>query len=168
VNPDSAGGGHYLTDVVEVLHLAGYQVHGVEAPDVTEIVGVNDRGQLAAAEAELRRRTNERWLAHGVTMLDPARTYIDATVRLEADVTLFPGTLLQGHTVVGEGAEIGPDTQLVDCMIGARACVSQSVGHNADVGREAIVGPFSVLEPGSVVPAGVRTGPFYTARSDEG
>jgi bifunctional UDP-N-acetylglucosamine pyrophosphorylase/glucosamine-1-phosphate N-acetyltransferase len=168
LRPEDGRGHAYLTDVVEVLHDAGYPVFAVAAPDAAEIVGVNDRAQLAAAEAELRRRTNERWLDDGVTMLDPARTYIDATVRLAADVTLFPGTLLQGRTVVGEGAEIGPDTQLVDCVVGSGARVAQSVGHNADVGRDAVVGPFVVLEPGSVIPPGMRTGPFYTARGDDG
>jgi bifunctional UDP-N-acetylglucosamine pyrophosphorylase/glucosamine-1-phosphate N-acetyltransferase len=97
-------------------------------------------------------------------MVDPDRTYIDATVQLAPDVTIFPGTLLQGDTVVGEGAELGPDTHLVDCVIGARASVRQTVGRHADVGEGADVGPFAVLEPGSHVSPGSRTGPFYTAK----
>ena len=73
-----------------------------------EAAGVNDRAQLAVAEAELRDRTNERWMRRGVTMLDPEHTYVDASVELGTDVTLFPGTILQGRTVIGEHAEIGP------------------------------------------------------------
>jgi bifunctional UDP-N-acetylglucosamine pyrophosphorylase/glucosamine-1-phosphate N-acetyltransferase len=105
-------------------------------------------------------------MARGVTMLDPSRTYIDATVRLAPDVTLFPGSVLQGATVVGERAEIGPDTQLVDCIVGPDAVVNHTVGHQAEVGAGAMVGPFAALEPGSHVPPGARTGPFYTAPGD--
>jgi bifunctional UDP-N-acetylglucosamine pyrophosphorylase / glucosamine-1-phosphate N-acetyltransferase len=166
VSPENAQGEYYLTDVVEVLYDAGYPVTALAVDDAAETQGVNDRRQLSSAEAELRRRTNERWMALGVTMLDPERTYIDATVELAPDVTLFPGTLLQGRTVVGAGAEIGPDTRLVDSVVGPRARVETSVGRDADVGADAVVGPFAALEPGSHVPAGTRTGPFYTAVGD--
>jgi bifunctional UDP-N-acetylglucosamine pyrophosphorylase/glucosamine-1-phosphate N-acetyltransferase len=163
LTPDNAQGEYYLTDVVEVLADAGYAVVPVVVGDDHEAQGINDRRQLAIAEAELRRRTNEAWQRLGVTFLDPERSYIDATVRLAPDVTIFPGTLLQGDTVVGEGAELGPDTHLVDCVVGAGAVVRQTAGRQADVGAGAHVGPFAVLEPGSNVASGVRTGPFYTA-----
>ena len=155
---DNAQGEYYLTDVIKVLHDAGYPVASVVADDPGEIAGVNDRAQLAAAEGGLRRRTAASWLARGVTMVDPDRTYIDATVELAPDVTLFPGTLLQGRTVVGRGTELGPDTRLVDCV------VEQTVGRDAEVGDGAVVGPFAVLEAGAQVPAGARTGAFYTGR----
>jgi len=167
LSPENAQGEYYLTDVVEVLHTAGYPVVAMVAADPRETQGVNDRVQLAEAEAELRRRTNERWLRLGVTMLDPERTYIDATVQLAADVTLFPGTLLQGRCVIGAGAEIGPATRLVDCVVGSGAVVEHSVGRDAEVGDDAVVGPFAVLEPGSLIPSAARTGPFYTASSTE-
>jgi bifunctional UDP-N-acetylglucosamine pyrophosphorylase / glucosamine-1-phosphate N-acetyltransferase len=168
LSPENAQGEYYLTDVVEVLHDAGYPVVSVVAADAVETQGVNDRVQLAMAEAELRRRTNEAWLRRGVTMLDPIRTYIDATVTLGTDVTIFPGTLLQGRTVVGDHAEIGPDTRLVDCVVGAGACIEHSVARDAEVGEHAHVGPFAVLEPGAHISEGVRTGPFYTASADDG
>ena len=160
----NAQGEYYLTDVIKVLRDAGYPVASVVADDPGEIAGVNDRAQLAAAESELRRRTVAGWMARGVTMVDPDRTYIDATVELATDVTLFPGTLLQGRTVVGQGTELGPDTRLVDCVVGADCAVEQTVGREAEVGDGAIVGPFAVLEPGAQVPPGTRTGPFYTGR----
>src|SRR5262249_42127891 len=97
ITPDNKQGEYYLTDVVEVLHAAGYPIVPVLAEDEREAQGINDRYQLALAETELRRRTNEHWLRLGVTMLDPATTYVDTTVRLAPDVTLFPGTLLQGE-----------------------------------------------------------------------
>src|SRR5690606_21161909 len=115
ITPQNAQGEYYLTDVVAVLREAGYRVGAVTVEDAAEAAGINDRMQLAAAEAELRRRTNEGWLRAGVTLVDPASTYLDATVKLGSDVTLFPGTILQGSTVVGAGAEIGPNTRLVDC-----------------------------------------------------
>jgi len=167
LNPENAQGEYYLTDVIAVLHDAGYAVVSLVAADAAETQGVNDRVQLAQAEAELRRRTNERWLRLGVTMLDPDRTYIDTTVELATDVTLFPGTLLQGRCVIGAGAELGPDTRLVDCVVGAGAVVELTVGRDAEVGERATVGPFAVLEPGSHIPSDTRTGAFYTAVTTE-
>jgi bifunctional UDP-N-acetylglucosamine pyrophosphorylase/glucosamine-1-phosphate N-acetyltransferase len=150
-----------------VLHDAGYTILACESDDPMESAGVNDRVQLAAVESELRQRINDRWLRDGVTMLDPAATYIDSMVVLGKDVTLFPGTLLQGATRVGSGAEIGPDTRLVDCVVGANAIVEKTVARDADIGDGAVVGPFASLAPGSVVDAGARTGPFYTSSPGE-
>jgi bifunctional UDP-N-acetylglucosamine pyrophosphorylase/glucosamine-1-phosphate N-acetyltransferase len=167
LSPQNALGEYYLTDVLEVLSDAGYPVRSLEAEDARTCMGVNDRVQLAAAEAELRRRTNERWLRQGVTMLDPERTYLDATVTLAKDVTLFPGTVLQGRTVVEEGAEIGPDTRLVDCIVRKGAVVEQTVGRLAEIGEGATVGPFASLAPGSRVAPGTVTGPFFAGASEE-
>ena len=167
VSPENAKGEYYLTDVIEVLHDAGYPVVSMITPDPMEAAGVNDRAQLAAAEAELRDRTNERWMRRGVTMLDPERTYVDATVELAPDVTLFPGTMLHGRTVVAAGAQLGPDTRLTDCVIGERAVLEQTVGRDAEVGAEAKVGPFAVLLDGARVAPGTVTGPFVTIGGPE-
>lgn len=161
LSPDNAQGEYYLTDVVAVLKEAGHKVSALVIDDPDEAEGINDRLQLAAAESELRRRTNERWLSEGVTMVDPASTYLDATVKLGPDVTLFPGTILQGATVVGAGAEIGPHTRLVDCVVGAGAVVEQSNGRDCEIGVDAHVGPFAALSPGTSVPEGTVTGPFF-------
>jgi bifunctional UDP-N-acetylglucosamine pyrophosphorylase/glucosamine-1-phosphate N-acetyltransferase len=163
IDPENAQGEYYLTDVVEVLADAGHPVSAVVVDDENETAGVNDRVQLAAAEAELRRRTNEAWLRAGVTMVDPAVTYVDADVRLAPDVTLFPGVVLAGSTVVGEGTEIGPGCRLVDCTVGARAWLHHTVATDAEIGDGAVVGPFVALGPGAVIAAGVRTGPHYAA-----
>jgi bifunctional UDP-N-acetylglucosamine pyrophosphorylase/glucosamine-1-phosphate N-acetyltransferase len=167
LSPQNAQGEYYLTDVVEVLYDAGYTVTSLVADDPSETEGVNDRRQLAAAEAELRRRTNLRWLDQGINMVDPERTYIDATVRLATDVTLFPGTILQGATTIGERSEIGPNTRLVDCVVGADVVAEKTVAREAEIGDGAHVGPFAVLNPGDVVTEGARTGPFYTGGSDD-
>jgi bifunctional UDP-N-acetylglucosamine pyrophosphorylase / glucosamine-1-phosphate N-acetyltransferase len=162
LRPENSQGELYVTDVVEVLAQAGHPVVSLVADDPVETHGVNDRAQLAAAEAELRRRTNARWMREGVGMVDPDATYVDTTVVLAPDVVLFPGTVLQGATVVGPGTEIGPATRLSDTRVGARAKVNETVATLAEIGDDAVVGPFAVLEPGARVGEGVRTGPFYT------
>lgn len=167
LTPDNAQGEYYLTDVIGVLHDAGYNVVSMVAADPMESAGINDRAQLAVAEAELRDRTNDRWMRNGVTMLDPERTYIDATVELAPDVTLFPGTVLQGRTVVERGAQIGPDSRLVDCTIREGAVVEQTVARLSDIGPGAHVGPFAALAPGTTVAAGAITGPFFSGESEE-
>jgi bifunctional UDP-N-acetylglucosamine pyrophosphorylase/glucosamine-1-phosphate N-acetyltransferase len=162
LTPENAQGEYYLTDVIAVLAEAGYVVDSLVAEDQMEAIGVNDRAQLAVAEAELRRRTNSKWLAAGVTMLDPEQTYVDTTVRLSPDVTLFPTVILQGQTVVGARAEIGPGSRLVDCVVGEDAVVTHTVAHDAEIGAGARVGPFADLTPGTAIPEGAVTGPFYT------
>jgi bifunctional UDP-N-acetylglucosamine pyrophosphorylase/glucosamine-1-phosphate N-acetyltransferase len=159
---DNAQGEYYLTDVVSVLGAMGHRIGVVQAP-AGETQGVNDRWQLALAERELRSRTNREHLLNGVTMLDPRQTFIDVTVTIGQDVTLYPGTILQGSTVVGDGCEIGPDTRLVDCAVGAGAIVEHTVGHDAEIGPSAVVGPYAHLPAGSHVAANATTGAFYTA-----
>ena len=166
LSPANSQGEYYLTDVVEVLFHAGYNTVSHVVDDPAEAQGVNDRLQLASAEAELRRRTNDRLMDHGVTMLDPARTYVDAAVIIDRDVTLFPGTLLQGACKIGAGAEIGPDTRLVDTTVGEGAIVQFSLARRAHIGAGAVVGPFASLEPGSHVAPGVFTGPFFRAQPE--
>lgn len=160
VSPTNAQGEYYLTDVIEVLYEAGYPVHSFVVEDPTEAAGVNDRAQLAVAEAELRDRINERWMRRGVTMWDPERTYVDAEVELARDVVLLPGVVLKGRTRVGEGAELGPDCTLWDTTVGERAEIRHSHGHQAIIGAQARVGPYAVLEPGAVVPEGGMVAPF--------
>ncbi len=165
LSPANAQGEYYLTDVVEVLYDAGHRVGSVVVEDTMEVAGVNDRAQLAVAEAELRDRINERWMRRGVTMWDPQTTYIDTEAVLATDVVLLPGVILQGACRVGEHAEIGPDTRLVDTEVGERAVVTSSVGRRAVIGPDARVGPFAVLDEGTEVPAGSVVGP---APSDPG
>ena len=159
---DNTQGELYLTDVIGGLAAMGHRVGAVKAPS-TETQGVNDRWQLAMAEREFRNRTNRHWLLNGVTMLDPRQTFIDVTVQLGRDITIYPGTILQGDTVVGNGTDIGPHTQLDSCAIGRECSVRHTVGVDAEIGDGADVGPFAHLPAGSTVVAGATTGPFYTA-----
>jgi bifunctional UDP-N-acetylglucosamine pyrophosphorylase/glucosamine-1-phosphate N-acetyltransferase len=102
------------------------------------------------------------WLDRGVTMLDPANTYVDATVFLGEDVTLFPGTILQGHTTIGARSEIGPDTRLVDTRVGEDCTVRSTYAEDAEIGNGSVVGPFCHLPAGASLASGTTTGPFYT------
>lgn len=168
LGPENAQGEYYLTDTIAVLHDAGYGVGTFVARDPMEVAGVNDRAQLAVAEAELRDRSNERWMRRGVTMVDPERTYVDASVSLSPDVTLLPGSILQGSTIVERGAEIGPDTHLVDCRVREDAVVERCTARQAEIGAAARVGPFAWLGPGVSVAPGTVTGPFFGGPGEEG
>ncbi|MDE3094331.1 MAG: bifunctional N-acetylglucosamine-1-phosphate uridyltransferase/glucosamine-1-phosphate acetyltransferase [Acidobacteriota bacterium] len=150
---------YYLTDLVAVLHEAGHATAAVVVDDALEVMGVNDRSQLAAAEREMRRRINERWMQRGVTMWDPRHTYVDADVELSADVSLLPGTVLRGRTSVAAGAVIGPHAHLEDVTVGEGAHLATVTATRAVVGARARVGAYAVLEAGVVLEAGARVAP---------
>ncbi|MGD0285932.1 MAG: NTP transferase domain-containing protein [Acidimicrobiales bacterium] len=166
LSPYNSLGEYYLTDTIAVLHDAGYAVTTVVVPDPVEALEVNDRAQLAAAEAELRARINKRWMRRGVTMWDPERTYLDVSVGLAADVTLLPGVILEGSTTVGVGAVLGPSVHLVDCEVASGATISHTVASNAVIGEHCSVGPYVVLEKGTRLERGERRGPFFAPGAD--
>lgn len=161
LNTDNAQGEFYLTDVIAGLAGMGHRVGAVGAHPA-ETQGVNDRWQMALAERELRNRTNRRWLLNGVTMLDPRQTFIDVTVKLGRDITIYPGTILQGDTSVGDGTDLGPDAQLDNCIVGSGSTVSHTVASDASIGDDAKVGPYAHLPAGANVVSGTVTGAFYT------
>ncbi len=167
LTPANAYGEYFLTDAVRVLSSAGYRVQSLVLPDPMEAAGVNDRAQLAVAEAELRDRINERWMRRGVTMWDPERTYVDAEVRLAPDVSLLPGVILRGRCSIGEGSEIGPNCILTDTSVGRHATVSESVCDRATIGHGAEVGPFCVVRPGAEVPDGAVVAPHRVIEAAE-
>jgi bifunctional UDP-N-acetylglucosamine pyrophosphorylase / glucosamine-1-phosphate N-acetyltransferase len=153
---------YFLTDVIAVLHDTGHRVGAHQVGDPAETQAVHDRFQLAMAERELRARTNRSWMLAGVTMFDPRQTFIDVTVNLGSDVTLFPGTILQGDTTIGDSCEIGPDTRLVDCTVEDGVIIENSVCRQAVIGTDSHVGPYASLSEGAKVAPGTSTGPFYT------
>jgi bifunctional UDP-N-acetylglucosamine pyrophosphorylase/glucosamine-1-phosphate N-acetyltransferase len=160
LSPANAQGEYYLTDTLQVLYDAGYLVQSLVVPDSMEVAGVNDRAQLSVAEAELRDRINERWMRRGVTMWDPERVYVDAEVQLAPDVSLLPGVILRGQCSIGEGAQIGPDSTLIDTEVGERAEVQVTMSTAAVIGAHARVGPFVTLGSGAVVADGAVVPPF--------
>jgi len=152
VATDNAKGEEYLTDVVAILRGDGHRAGLFRASDAAEVTGVNDRVQLARARRVYNDRVLNRWMLAGVTIVDPATTWIDAGVTLAADVEIGPGTQLEGRTVVETGARIGPGCSLADTSVAANATVTHSVCESARIGAGAVVGPFAHLGPGSEVP----------------
>ena len=165
VTRDNAGGEYYLTDVVALAAQDGRGVEGHLLADAAQTEGANDRVQLAALAGVLNRRTLEHWMRAGVTVVDPASTWVDTTVALEADVTLLPGVHLRGTTTVARDAVVGPDTTLEDTAVGAGATVVRSHVLGAVVGPRDTVGPFSYLRPGTELAEAAKTGAFVEAKN---
>lgn len=153
------GGEIYLTDLVAAAAADG-RVEAVEAADATEFLGVDTRLRLAQAERVVRDRIRARHMEAGVTMIDPASTWIDAEVRIGRDTELWPGTYLLGGTSVGEACRIGPGAVLRDTRLDDGAEVEHSVLEGAHVGARCHVGPFSHLRHGAVIEAGGHVGNF--------
>jgi bifunctional UDP-N-acetylglucosamine pyrophosphorylase/glucosamine-1-phosphate N-acetyltransferase len=154
---DNAQGEEYLTDVVEPL--VGEGVAAVRAP-ATTVRGVNDRAQMAAAGAMLRAGMLDQLMRDGVTVVDPATTYVGAGCVVAADATLLPGTHLEGATSIASGAVIGPDTRLIDTTVEAGAAVTYTVALSAHIGPDATVGPFTYLRPGTELADRAKAGAF--------
>jgi bifunctional UDP-N-acetylglucosamine pyrophosphorylase/glucosamine-1-phosphate N-acetyltransferase len=146
---DNAQGEEYLTDVLAILRGDGLRVGAVAAPHHTEVLGINDRVQLAEARRLLRDRIVEGWMRAGVTVVDPQTTWMGVDVVLEPDVVVHQNTQLHGRTVVRRGAEVGPDTTLRDTRVGEGATVTRTVAEDVEIGPGATVGPFTYLRPGT-------------------
>ena len=165
VGAANAQGEKYLTDVVSVALHAGHKVQALAVEDNWQVAGINDRVQLAEVSAELNWRICEAWMMAGVTIVDPASTWIDVTVSLGQDVTLLPGTMLHGMTTVAEGSTIGPEVVLVDSQVGARASVVKSHVNSSIIGDDSSVGPFAYLRPGTELGAGGKIGTFVETKN---
>jgi len=156
---------YYLTDVIAAAVRAKRGVAGIPCADPQEMLGVNDRLQLARVHDLLRRRVLERLMRDGVTVVDPATTWVEPEVRVGADSVLFPGTTLQGATVIGGGCHIGPHTRVRDSRIAPGSVVTDCcVIEEAVVGPRCHVGPFAHLRPGTRLAAGVRIGNFVETK----
>ena len=155
----------YLTDVIAFARSRGERVGAFECDDVWQTEGVNDRAQLATLNAEANRRIVTRWMTEGVTIADPAGTWIEAGVDLATDVTLLPGVRLQGATSIAAGALVGPDSTLRSVEVGVGATVSYTCAELAVVAEGAKVGPFARLRPGAVFGAGATVGSFVEIRN---
>jgi bifunctional UDP-N-acetylglucosamine pyrophosphorylase/glucosamine-1-phosphate N-acetyltransferase len=165
IGNDNAKGEYYLTDTVGLAREAGLTVAAFPIDDVMQTQGANDRVQLAFLGRELNRRIVEQWMRDGVTVMDPATTWVEVDVQLAPDVTLLPNTQLLGATVVGEDAVIGPDTTLQDCEIGAGARVVRTHGQLAVVREAAEVGPYARLRPGTELGQGGKIGTFVETKN---
>ncbi len=162
---DNAQGELYLTDIVGQAVSEGLPVGAHVLEDVWQTEGVNDRGQLARLGAELNRRLGRHWMAEGVTIVDPATTWIDSAVTIGRDSTILPGTQLLGATTIGEGATVGPDTTLRNVEVGDDASVVRTYASDAVIGPRASVGPFTYLRPGVVIDEGAKAGAYVELKN---
>ncbi|HET7723936.1 MAG TPA: bifunctional UDP-N-acetylglucosamine diphosphorylase/glucosamine-1-phosphate N-acetyltransferase GlmU [Propionibacteriaceae bacterium] len=162
---DNAQGEMYLTDVIAYANRLGRTVGAHLIDDPWQTQGVNDRVQLAALSKELNRRILERWMRDGVTVMDPATTWVADTVDLAEDVTLLPNTILRGATSVARGATLGPDTMLTDVEVGEDAHVVKCHATLSVIGDGAEVGPFSYLRPGTRLGVKGKIGAFVEAKN---
>ena len=167
LDTDNAQGELYLTDVVGHATAAGHRVGAYAVQDTWAVEGVNDRVQLAALHRELNRRTVAAWMRAGVSVVDPATTWVDADVTLEPDVLLEPNTLLRGSTHVAAGASVGPNCLLVDTQVGAGAEVVSTTSYGAVIGPGATVGPYTYLRPGTRLGRGAKAGGFVELKAAE-
>lgn len=165
LSTDNSQGEEYLTDVIGLLVAAGRGVGAVVAADWTETTGVNDRVQLAAARAALRDRLLRGWMLAGVTVTDPATTWLGVDVVLEPDVTVHQNTQLHGHTVIRSGAVVGPNTTLTDTEVGADATVLATTATGATIGPAATVGPYTYLRPGTRLGRGAKAGAYVEMKA---
>ena len=162
----NAQGEEYLPDAVAILGADGHRVAAVVAP-ADETAGVNDRVQLAAAHRAYNTRLLEAHMRAGVTVVDPATTWVDADVTLEADVTIWPSVELHGRTHVAAGAQVGPHASLTDTTVGPDAELSRTVAIEAEIGAAATVGPFAYLRPGTRLAAGAHVGTYVEVKNSE-
>lgn len=148
---------YYLTDTVERLVEAGMSVHAIDAP-TEEVLGVNTRADLAEAEALMRARINRMHMARGVTIVDPATTYVGVEVSIGSDTVVYPGTVLEGETSIGERCKIGPFVRITDSVLGPGCTVSFCVIVESQLGADVMVGPFAHLRKGTKLADRVHIG----------
>ena len=156
---------YYLTDVLAILAQAGQQVGAVEVSDFQETLGINSRLQLAEAEAILRRRKLVELMDSGVTVMDPASTFVDATVSVGEDTVLYPFTWLEGETTIGRDCRIGPNSRIADSQLGDAVTLHFSYAHECKIAEGVTVGPYVHLRPDTQLATGVKVGNFVEIKN---
>lgn len=164
LQPDNIQGEYYLTDVIHSISNKGLPIVATVG-DAQETMGINDRIQLAQGEAVFRERVNGLLMSKGVTIIDPATTYIEGKVEIGQDTIIHPFTILKGRSIIGEGGSIGPNVTMTDSVIGNEVEIRQAVLEEAKVGNNAVIGPFSYLRPGTVLADNVRIGDFVEVKN---
>ena len=168
VQPHNAQGEYYLTDIVDMAVTQGHRVAALPLTNPDEGLGVNSRLQLAEAEQVIRQQIRRRWMEAGVTMIDPASTWIDAEVAIGKDTTLHPNVTLEGKTVVGEGCEVRSFTRLTNCAVGSHVTIlDHCVCADSQLDEQATIGPFVHLRPGVRVRKKAKVGNFVEMKKTD-
>ncbi len=165
LTPNEEKGEYYLTDVLPLILSEGFTIEAFKLNQAEPALGINDRVQLAQATALIRERINRELMTSGVTMIDPASTYIDVDVEVGKDTIIYPQTTLEGNTVVGENCTIGPGTHLVNARVGNKVTCKQSVVTDSSIKDNAQVGPFAHIRPGSSVGNAAKIGNFVEIKN---
>jgi bifunctional UDP-N-acetylglucosamine pyrophosphorylase/glucosamine-1-phosphate N-acetyltransferase len=165
IDSNNAQGEYYLTDIVEYYIARGDTVGAVIVDDADEVMGVNDRCQLAAVEKVLRRRILDRLMISGVTIMDPSSTFIDGDVDIGADTVIYPYTFIEGKSKIGENCIIGPSSRLVNVTLGSRVNVQNSIIMDSRLEDGCNIGPFAYIRPGCVVEKDVKVGDFVELKN---
>jgi bifunctional UDP-N-acetylglucosamine pyrophosphorylase/glucosamine-1-phosphate N-acetyltransferase len=168
LDPSNAQGEYYLTDIIRLAERAGHRVAAVVLDNPDEGLGVNTRRQLAEAEQVVRQQIRDRWLDAGVTMIDPASTWIDAAVTIGRDTVLYPNVMLEGDTVVGEDCVLRSSSRLTDCVVGNGVeILDHCVFADSHIEDGAHLGPFVHLRPGVVVRKKAKVGNFVEMKKTD-
>ena len=162
---NNAQGEYYLTDVLEKLNNAGKKVGGVITEDSDMVMGINSRKQMSVAEAVMRERILDKLMDSGVTIMDPASTFIEASVKIGRDTIIYPYTWLEGNTVIGEDCEIGPNARFTDVEIGNNCNLHFIYGHECKVMDDVTAGPYVHLRPNTVIYNKVKIGNFVEVKN---
>jgi len=160
VKCSNAQGEYYLTDVLPLLKSGGHKVAVLATDEVDQIHGINDRVQMAAAETIIRQRHNQELMKNGVTIMAPETTFIDSTVTIGIDTIIYPFTIIEGQTIIGENCTIGPYTRINDSSIGNDVVIESSRVKEARIGNHCNIGPFAYLRPEADLQENVKVGDF--------
>lgn len=165
LSPENVQQEYYLTDILSALRDQGYPVGACMVEDRRVALGINDRCQLAEAAAIMRERINRSLMQQGVTLVDPASTYIDYGVKIGADTVILPQTLIEGDSTIGAACRIGPATQIINAQVQDQVTVRQSVVEESLIERAALIGPFANIRPGCRIGQGAKVGTFVEVKN---
>ncbi|SHE32908.1 bifunctional UDP-N-acetylglucosamine pyrophosphorylase / Glucosamine-1-phosphate N-acetyltransferase [Desulfofundulus australicus DSM 11792] len=160
IKSENAQGEYYLTDIIGQLVQQGEPVAALKVEDPREVEGINDRRQLARMEAYLRQQILEELMLSGVTVVDPATTFVDRNVKIGPDTVIYPFTIIEGNTVIGRNCVIGPGSRLIDVQTGEGVVIEHSVIRESKIGDNCTIGPFAYIRPGCVLAPEVKVGDF--------
>jgi len=162
---NNSQGEYYLTDTIEIIRKLGYKADAVRMDDIGEFLGINSRWQLAAAAAEMKRRINLMHMDNGVSIIDPSNTYIGPDAVIGEDSDIYPGVIIEGSCVIGNGCIIGPNSRLVNTKVGDGSLVEYSVALDSEIGGKTKVGPYAYLRPNSKIGNKCKIGDFVEVKN---
>ncbi|HZJ84500.1 MAG TPA: bifunctional UDP-N-acetylglucosamine diphosphorylase/glucosamine-1-phosphate N-acetyltransferase GlmU [Syntrophomonadaceae bacterium] len=167
IDTENAQGEYYLTDILGILKKEGQKVDVLLTTASSDVFGINDRVQLSQAQAIMYRRKNLALMKNGVTIIDPASTFVDNEVEIASDTVIMPFTIITGKTKIGNNCEIGPYSHINDSLIGHEVVIENSRIRQAEIGNKCLIGPFAYIRPESVLHENVKIGDFVEIKKSD-